>query len=95
MRSGRFLIPLAALLMFGICIAQAAQITLKDGTILQGVVIRQQDGYWIKTADGNTRTISDDDVASVTMDTPDAQASSAEDAAQQIAWARSRALDAA
>jgi S1-C subfamily serine protease len=95
MHAMRLLITLIAVVLLDAAAAAAAQIVLKDGTVLQGVVIRQQDGYWLKTPDGNTRTISADDVASVTMDSPDAAAASAADASQNFAWARSRADDAA
>jgi S1-C subfamily serine protease len=37
-------------------------ITLKDGTVLQGVVIPRGDDYWVKTSDGQTRLIPGDQV---------------------------------
>lgn len=83
-----------ALLLLDVAAAHAAKLVLKDGTVLEGVVIRQQDGYWIKTPDGQTRTVSDDDVASATMDTPDGQTPAAEGSSEAFAWARGRAEDA-
>jgi S1-C subfamily serine protease len=94
MRLHRILITLIALVLLDVCAARAARLVLKDGTVLEGVVIRQQDGYWIKTPDGHTRTVSDDDVASATMDTPEGQAPAAEGSSQAFAWARGRAEDA-
>jgi S1-C subfamily serine protease len=90
----RILIGLIALIFLGASTAWGSKLVLKDGTVLEGVVIRQQDGYWIKTPDGNTRMLSDDDVASVTMDSPDADGSSAQAMSDAFRAARSRALDA-
>jgi S1-C subfamily serine protease len=49
----------------------ADQLTLKDGTVLEGTVITQADSYWIKTPDGKSRIIPFADVKSVnTASTP-------------------------
>jgi S1-C subfamily serine protease len=45
--------------------ALADRITLKDGTVLEGVAMKVGDKYWIKSADGSTRTVPATDVASV------------------------------
>ena len=37
--------------------SRAETIKLKDGTVLEGTVIKQGDKYWIKTPDGESRTI--------------------------------------
>src|SRR5687768_1505493 len=58
---------LFGLTVLGLCaIALADKITLKDGTVLDGVAIKQGDKYWIKTTDGNTRLIPQTDVKSIT-----------------------------
>src|SRR6266516_2104590 len=46
--------------------ARGDRITLKDGTVLEGVAIQQGDKYWVKTTDGGTRTIPMTSVASIT-----------------------------
>jgi S1-C subfamily serine protease len=46
--------------------ARADTVTMKDGTVIQGVVITQGDKYWIKKVDGNTQTVAIADVASLT-----------------------------
>ena len=44
--------------------ALADKLTLKDGTVLEGKVIKQSDQYWVKTKDGESRIIPATDVAS-------------------------------
>jgi S1-C subfamily serine protease len=56
----------AVLLLCTALAASADRITLKDGTVLDGVAIQQGDKYWIKTTDGGTRTVAKADVASIT-----------------------------
>ncbi len=46
-------------------IGRADRLILKDGTILEGTIIRQSAGYWVKTADGSSRTVADAEVASL------------------------------
>jgi S1-C subfamily serine protease len=43
----------------------ADKITLKDGTVLDGVAIKQGDKYWVKTGDGKTQMIDASRVVSV------------------------------
>ena len=45
-------------------IALADKLTLKDGTVLEGTIIKQTDHYWVKTADGESRMVAVADVAS-------------------------------
>jgi S1-C subfamily serine protease len=45
---------------------RADRITMTDGTVLDGVAIKQGDKYWIKTPDGATRTVDAATVISVT-----------------------------
>jgi hypothetical protein len=45
-------------------VAAADKITLTDGTVLEGTAIKQSDGYWIKTTDGQTHQIPSDQIAS-------------------------------
>src|SRR5437763_8943179 len=57
----------AAILLSSVAIAaRGDRITLKDGTVLEGVAIQQGDKYWVKTTDGGTRTIPMSSVASIT-----------------------------
>ncbi len=46
-------------------IAGADVVTLKDGTVLEGTVIKTGSGYWIKTTDGKTQTVPLSQVKSV------------------------------
>jgi tetratricopeptide (TPR) repeat protein len=45
--------------------ALADRVRLKDGTVLEGTVIPQSYGYWVKTADGQTHKVLSANVASV------------------------------
>jgi S1-C subfamily serine protease len=77
--------------------AFASKLILKDGTELDGTVIRNGDGYWIRTADGNTQTIPDSDIASVQNDgdasNPPAPAPDADPATAAFQTARRRAAN--
>lgn len=53
--------------MFVAASALAGRVTLKDGTVLEGTVIKQSDGYWVKTADGQTRRVKTAEVKSVDL----------------------------
>jgi S1-C subfamily serine protease len=55
-------------------VARGDTITMKDGTVLQGVAIQQGDNYWIKTTDGGTRTVPSATVASIGKGGPAAAA---------------------
>lgn len=39
------------------------RLTLKDGKVVEGTVIKQGDRYWVKSSDGSTQYISIDDVS--------------------------------
>jgi len=52
-------------LLFLSASALADKITLKDGTVLDGVAIKQGDKYWVKTTDGQTRMIDAATIVSV------------------------------
>ena len=54
-----------AAVLLSVSALRADKITLTDGTVLNGVAIKQGDKYWIKTTDGATRTIDASTVASV------------------------------
>jgi S1-C subfamily serine protease len=54
--------------------AQAAKLTLNDGTVLEGTVIPQGDQYWVKTSDGQSQFVPASSVASYTPDTDSAAA---------------------
>src|SRR5438552_11031031 len=66
------------LILAGMCVALctivvlADTLKLKDGSKLEGRVIPQGDKYWIKTADGQTRTIPKDQVLSYEKSAPGA-----------------------
>jgi len=68
---GILCVALCAIVVFG------DTLKLKDGTKLEGKVIPQGDKYWIKTADGQTRTIARDQVLSYEKGTPAAPAAPA------------------
>ncbi|MFI5381182.1 MAG: trypsin-like peptidase domain-containing protein [Tepidisphaerales bacterium] len=55
-------VVLLAALLYGV--ASADTLTLQDGTVLEGTVIKQAGGYWVKTADGMSRTIPEENVKS-------------------------------
>lgn len=60
----RFLVVVGTIL-FTISIASAEKIVLKDGTVLEGTVIKQGANYWVKTKDGKSRSVAAEDVASI------------------------------
>ena len=48
----------AAVIVAGLTVvARAERITLKDGSVIEGVVFDQGDKYWVKKPDGSTQTI--------------------------------------
>src|SRR5437763_1360217 len=71
----------ATILLSSVAIAaRGDRITLKDGTVLEGVAIQQGDKYWVKTTDGGTRTIPMSSVASITSGNTPAPATGAKTA---------------
>lgn len=56
---------LVALVLGSAAIVWADKVTLRDGTVLEGTVIKEPDGYWFKGENGERRHIPDADVASV------------------------------
>src|SRR5215213_7133810 len=46
-------------------IALADRVRMKDGTVLEGTVLSQPYGYWVKTGDGKIHKVQSADVASV------------------------------
>ena len=59
-------------LIFGLVVLVAAagpafadRVTLNDGTVIEGTVIRQGDNYWVKTRDGQRKVVAVGDVKSV------------------------------
>src|SRR5438132_5577439 len=50
-----------ALLSTGL-LAYADKLVLKDGSTLEGTIIKRTEGYWIKLGDGTTRTVPFDKV---------------------------------
>src|SRR6476620_2543449 len=55
----------AVLLLLAAVTARADRVTLYDGTVLDGTVIRQGDNYWVKTPDGKRKVIPVADVKSL------------------------------
>jgi S1-C subfamily serine protease len=90
---------LIALLSLTVSAAWAAKLVLKDGTVLEGTVIKTSDGYWVKSSDGSTKTVNAEDVQSVQTDS-DAAASggspdvAADDGSGAFRAARNRATEA-
>ena len=50
------------LLLLLSAIALADKLTMNDGSVLEGTVIKQADKYWVKTADGQTHIVASADV---------------------------------
>ncbi len=71
-----------AVLLLALCsLVSGDRITLKDGTVLEGTVITQDNSYWVKTPDGKSRIIPFADVQSVTSGSAVAPGASASFAA--------------
>ncbi|HEX4054637.1 MAG TPA: trypsin-like peptidase domain-containing protein [Tepidisphaeraceae bacterium] len=66
---------LVPMLMLIVSAAWAGKIVMKDGTVLEGTVIKTADGYWVKTSDGTTKTVAAEDVQSVDNGDSDSAAS--------------------
>jgi S1-C subfamily serine protease len=71
MRLNRVVGWLVMALLTMVSAVSAAKLVLKDGTVLQGTVIKTSDGYWIKTSDGNSRVVPASDVDSANLDSSD------------------------
>jgi S1-C subfamily serine protease len=59
---------LLALFALTVCLcgsALADRVVLKDGTVLEGTVIKTSTGYWVKGADGTRKVVADADVQKV------------------------------
>jgi tetratricopeptide (TPR) repeat protein len=52
------------LVLLAAALATADKVTLKDGTVLEGTVIKSGNVYWVKGADGQRRQVDEADVAS-------------------------------
>lgn len=60
-------LTLTACIVLGLAaLLRGDKIQLNDGTTIEGTVVKLGDGYWVKTPDGQTRTIPADQVKSVT-----------------------------
>ena len=56
------IVSICLVLILGLA-AFGDRLTLKDGKVLEGTVIKQGDRYWVKTSDGSTQYVSIDDVS--------------------------------
>jgi len=54
-----------AILVVAASSAYADRVKLKNGKVVEGVVIKQSSGYWVKATDGQTYKFEDSEVASV------------------------------
>jgi S1-C subfamily serine protease len=61
---GLIVVALAAVL-FAAPAARADRVTLNDGTVMEGTVIKQGDNYWVRTRDGQRKVVPATDVKSV------------------------------
>jgi S1-C subfamily serine protease len=60
-----FALAMTAVLLLAAAIVRADRVTLYDGTVLDGTVIKQGDNYWVKTPDGKRKVIPVTDVKSL------------------------------
>ena len=84
---------LAALLLTSATAALADRLTLNDGTVLDGTVIKQGDNYWVKTPDGQRKVIPAANVKSLQKGSAPAAAGTASTAAAGPATAKPDAAD--
>src|SRR3954453_20336174 len=54
-----------AILVVAASSAYADRVKLKNGKVVEGVVIKQPSGYWVKGTDGQTYKFEESEVASV------------------------------
>jgi len=67
-RTLRMLLGVIAVVLLSTGGVKGAKLIMKDGTTIEGTVIRNGDSYWVKTADGNTQNIAIDDVQTLVTD---------------------------
>ncbi|MGD0539980.1 MAG: trypsin-like peptidase domain-containing protein [Tepidisphaeraceae bacterium] len=99
MRLKAIAVLLIAWSFLAVSAAFGAKVTLKDGTVLEGTVIKTSDGYWVKSSDGSTKTVAAEDVQSVESDsdaaaTPGSPDAAADGASQAFRAARDAATEA-
>jgi S1-C subfamily serine protease len=58
----RYLASSLVILLLFVSALYADQLTLKDGTVLEGTIVRQKDCYWVRTSNGQTRIVPFSDV---------------------------------
>jgi S1-C subfamily serine protease len=97
---GRTIALALALIGLGVwAVAAADKITLTDGSVLEGTAIKQSDGYWIKTTDGETHQIPSDQIASVEKSNSSSDSGSADPGSSphspnySVAYSRAQAAD--
>ena len=56
------------LILLAVSAARAATLTLNDGTVLEGTIIKTADGYWVKLSDGSSKIVAKEDVKSYSGD---------------------------
>src|SRR5579872_1370992 len=56
------------LALLAVSTANAARLTLNDGSVLEGTVIPTADGYWVKLSDGTSKIVTKEDVKSFSGD---------------------------
>jgi S1-C subfamily serine protease len=56
------------LILLSVSAAAAATLTLNDGTVLEGTIIKTSDGYWVKLSDGSSKIVAKEDVQSFSGD---------------------------
>src|SRR5271154_1216759 len=86
------------LILLGVWAASAATLTLNDGTVLEGTIIKTSDGYWVKLSDGSSKIVAKEDVQSYSGDADSSaspgSAAPSDDSAQAYRRARDHADEA-
>jgi TolA-binding protein len=86
------------LILLAVSAASAATLTLNDGTVLDGTIIKTSDGYWVKLSDGSTKIVAKEDVQSYSGDANSAASPGSpalsDDSAQAYRQARDHADEA-
>ena len=87
-----------ALILLAVSAALAATLTLNDGTVLEGTIIKTSDGYWVKLSDGSSKIVAKEDVQSYSGDSNSGalpgSPSPSDDSAQAYRQARDHADEA-